>query len=97
LVVAVTATPFPVTADEATALRSLQVVVWWCRLVVERQRGGVFPLGDDPDLTPEEQAYVDAHVQAVVEQRGDEDVVLLWQTWQRAGLPPLEESVRYRA
>lgn len=91
-----TATPFPVTASEATALRSLQVVVWWCRMVIERQRGAVFPLGDDPELSDEEQAYVDAHVQTVAEQRGD-DVVLLWQKWQRAGLPPLEESVRYRA
>lgn len=87
-----TVTPFPVTADEAEALRALQVVVWWCRLVIAQGRGGIYPLGNDPDLTDAEQTYVDAHVNAV-----GGGHVELWQWWQQAGLPPLDPSLKFRA
>lgn len=91
-----TAAPFQVTESEAAAIRSLEVVVWWCRLVIREGRGGVLPLGENPDLNADEQAYVDAHVNAVGADLGREHVTL-WQQWQKAGLPPLEPSLRFRA
>lgn len=87
-----TAAYFDVTPTERAAFQVLEVVAWYCRLVLARSRGWLhdthLPLGTVP--TESESLWIAEQVDAAAAAFGySEALIQRWSGWRKDGLPPL--------